>query len=239
MTEEQFIKTINTLLAFAAIFMMYGVIYYVASDHTKPEEPVEEVEEISIVDIIEENSYTQKEVKPDNFRNKALIEEAELRNLWLSVPIHYTTLELRYLGQYFITSYCPEECGGSWTTSSGATCHYSDDWSTPTTCAIDRKFHRYGELIQVGDPDDPNKKIYITEDTGPGVQGRWVDCFVETMSEVRSWNTGYRPVYSVSYEEHVLEGRRIIYHEYFNRYLLFSSFRSGDLLWDAPGIMCG
>jgi 3D (Asp-Asp-Asp) domain-containing protein len=44
-------------------------------------------------------------------------------------------------------------------------------------------------------------KIYVTEDTGPGVKGRWVDCFVETMSEVNSWDTGWKSVYSVTFVE--------------------------------------
>lgn len=111
----------------------------------------------------------------------------------------YTVIETEYIGEYFVTAYCPEECGWSWSTSSGATCHYSDDPMVPTTCAIDRNYHSYGELLMI------DGKLYVTEDTGPGVKGHWVDCFVETMDEVRSWSTGWKSVYSVEiieYEVH-------------------------------------
>ena len=67
-------------------------------------------------------------------------------------PVIYEeiTVKVRYkesLGSYFITSYCPYECGGSWQTASGATCHradYEDRLKDPTTCAIDRKIHSFG-----------------------------------------------------------------------------------------------
>lgn len=108
----------------------------------------------------------------------------------------YTMIETEYIGEYFVTAYCPEECGWSWSTSSGATCHYSDDPMVPTTCAIDRNYHGYGELLMI------DGKLYITEDTGPGVKGRWIDCFVETMDEVHVWDTGWKSVYSVTIIEH-------------------------------------
>ena len=109
--------------------------------------------------------------------------------------IKHVDIEAEYIGEYFVTAYCPEECGGSWSTSSGVTCHYSDDPLEPTTCAIDRNYHGYGEYLMI------DGKIYVTEDTGPGVKGRWVDCFVETMDEVNSWDTGWKSVYSVTFVE--------------------------------------
>ena len=164
-------------------------------------------------------TYPQKHEK--RRPNKAVIEEAELRNIWDSADITYTTVETEYLGRYFVTAYCPEECGynGSnyptgWRTSSGTICHYSDDPYEPTTCAIDRNYHRYNELLMI------EGKVYNTEDTGPGVRGLWVDCFVETMSEVYAWNTGFKSVYSVSYEEHFLSSNeRKETHELINNYL--------------------
>lgn len=225
MSEKTLIKTVNTLLLLATIFFMYGVVYYASKDHTKYEPMVVIIEYKPIDDVqwVERYKIETPKVK----EHLVLTAETELRNQWLNVPIYYKTMEKTYLGRYFITAYCPEECGynGSnypkgWSTASSTICHYHDDWSTPTTCAIDRNFHRFGEIIQVGDGD--NKKIYITEDTGPGVRGRWVDCFVETMDEVRNWNTRYDNVYSISYEEHVFN-RKEIYHEYFNYNLLRSS----------------
>ena len=66
----------------------------------------------------------------------------------------------------------------------------------PTTCAIDRSYHGYGEILMI------DGKLYVTEDTGPGVKGHWVDCFVETMDEVRSWPTGWKSVYAVTMVEY-------------------------------------
>lgn len=109
--------------------------------------------------------------------------------------VKHVDIETEYIGEYFVTAYCPEECGWSWSTSSGATCHYSDDPLEPTTCAIDRSYHGYGEYLMI------DGKIYVTEDTGPGVKGRWVDCFVETMDEVWAWPTGWKSVYSVEFVE--------------------------------------
>lgn len=126
--------------------------------------------------------------------------------MWNNLPLSYNYIETEYIGRYFITAYCPEECGWSWTTSTGTTCHWSSDWREPTTCAIDPKVRKYGEYIMVGDPDSSNKKIYHCEDCGPGVQGQWVDCFVETMDEVRSWNTRYDNVYLVRFKTATLEG---------------------------------
>ena len=57
-----------------------------------------------------------------------------------------------------------------------------------------------------GDPDSSNKKIYHCEDCGPGVKGQWVDCFVETYSEVQSWNTRYDNVYLVKFKTATIEG---------------------------------
>ena len=160
--------------------------------------------------------------------NPTITSELELRNQWQSVDIFYTTIEFDYLGVFFITAYCPYECGYNgenfprgWTTSSGAICHYHDEWYEPTTCAIDRSILGYNEYLLVGDPYDPsNRKVYVTEDTGPGVRGKWIDCFVLTMDEVDYWPTRYETVYSVSYEDNILrKNERKEIHEWINNYL--------------------
>lgn len=137
----------------------------------------------------------------------------EMQSLMWNVPISYSYIETEYIGRYFITAYCPEECGWNggnypvgWKTSTDTICHYSDDWREPTTCAIDPSVRKYGEYIMVGSPDSSNKKIYHCEDCGPGVQGCWVDCFVETMDEVRSWNTRYDNVYLVRFKTKTIDG---------------------------------
>jgi 3D (Asp-Asp-Asp) domain-containing protein len=121
----------------------------------------------------------------------------------MHITVYYTTLDKWYAGRHYITAYCPWECGyngenypAGWRTSSGEICHYSDDPLVPTTCAIDRRYHAYGEYLMI------DGKLYVTEDTGPGVQGLWVDIFVESMDEVQSFGSHYTDVYYVDFIEH-------------------------------------
>lgn len=118
-----------------------------------------------------------------------------------------TIMQLESLGWYFITAYCPSECGwnGSnyptgWTTASGEICHRADwehRYSEPTTCAISRSVHSFGEYFYIEEFD----RVFISEDTGPGVQGKHLDLFYEDYDSVLSFPTGYYEVFSVKYEE--------------------------------------
>lgn len=210
--ENKLVHVVNQLLLTATIFFLCGVSMIVVIHHTSPEENIKSkrgpyfssqdfVAPIPERDIWENLPTPTPTPRPPMPNPNPIIELVD------NLEITYETMKFEYAGRHFITSYCPSECGynGSnypvgWTTSSGTICHYSDDWKEPTTCAIDRNFHRYNEIILVGDPNDPdNRKIYKTEDTGPGVRGLWVDCFVLTYAEVQSWNTRYESVYNVSY----------------------------------------
>ena len=114
------------------------------------------------------------------------------------VVITYERMELTYAGTYFITNYCPAECGGSWSTSSGATCHRADwnyRYSEPTTCAIDLSVGSYGDLYYIPEFD----RVFVAEDTGPGVRGYWLDLFYYDMEDIYGFPTGYYTVYSVEY----------------------------------------
>lgn len=119
----------------------------------------------------------------------------------------YTIMCKEYIGTYFITAYCPSECGYNgenyptgWTTASGEICHRAD-WEdrlwSPTTCAIDRGIHSFGDMFYIEEFD----RVFVAEDTGPGVNGRHLDLFYETYDDVISFPTGYYDVYSVWYEE--------------------------------------
>lgn len=218
MTEKKLIKTVNVLLGFAS-FLIFAAVTHLPPE--KEPEPVIIPQETAPV------RKTREEKGNDGkLPNPNIVAEQELRNVWNDLDISYQSIKKDYLGRYFITAYCPAECGGSWQTSSGATCHYSESWSEPTTCAIDRRHHGFGEIIQVGDGE--GAKVYITEDTGPGVQGHWVDCFVETMEEVRNFNTRYDSVYRITYKTNFLDkNERKARHELFNAYLLSGSARSG------------
>ena len=119
----------------------------------------------------------------------------------------YTIMHKDYIGTYFITAYCPSECGYNgenyptgWTTASGEICHRAD-WEDrlwePTTCAIDRSIHSFGDMFYIEEFD----RVFVAEDTGPGVNGRHLDLFYEEYDDVISFPTGYYAVYSVWYEE--------------------------------------
>ena len=119
----------------------------------------------------------------------------------------YTIMHKDYIGTYFITAYCPSECGYNgenyptgWTTASGEICHRAD-WEdrlwSPTTCAIDRNIHSFGDMFYIEEFD----RVFVAEDTGSGVNGRHLDLFYEEYDDVISFPTGYYEVYSVWYEE--------------------------------------
>lgn len=121
--------------------------------------------------------------------------------------ITITIMQMESLGWYFITAYCPSECGWNgdnypvgWTTASGEICHRADwehRYSEPTTCAISRSVHSFGEYFYIEEFD----RVFISEDTGPGVQGKHLDLFYEDYDSVLSFPTDYYEVFSVEYEE--------------------------------------
>lgn len=101
-------------------------------------------------------------------------------------------------GKYYVTNYCPAECGGSWATSSGATCHrasYEDRLTEPTTCAIDLSVNSYGDLFYIPAFD----RVFIAEDTGSGVKGKWLDLFYVDYADVVNFPVGWYQVYNVEY----------------------------------------
>ena len=203
MTDEQIIKTNDLLIVVATMALLSGLSLMCI----RSEEAVEIVPPETEVEVKKEKEIvTHREPVP------ALVEEMELRNTWQSIDIYYTTIEYDYLGRYFITAYSDEETN-SRATASGVEVHYSDDPYEPTTCAIDRNYHRFGELFMI------DGHVYVAEDTG-AFRGLWIDCFVETMEEVDSWPTGYKSVYTVSYITHEsTASERKVIHERFNSYL--------------------
>jgi 3D (Asp-Asp-Asp) domain-containing protein len=129
-----------------------------------------------------------------------LDELGAIQDQYTPVVITYEEMELTYQGTYFITAYCPAECGGSWSTASGETCHradWEDRYSEPTTCAISRSIHSFGEVFYIEEFD----RTFVAEDTGPGVQGKHLDLFYEDYSDVLSFPTGYYTVYTVEWVE--------------------------------------
>ena len=112
----------------------------------------------------------------------------------------FNRMRLTSLGYYYITAYCPYECGGSWSTASGVTCHradYDHRLTEPTTCAISRSIHSFGEEFYLPDFD----RTFIAEDTGSAVRGYHLDLFYEDYADVLSFPTGYYEVFAVEWEE--------------------------------------
>ena len=115
------------------------------------------------------------------------------------VPISYTHMEFEYIGQHFITAYCPEECGynGSnfpkgWITATGTICHREEEWWNPSTCGIATDYHHYGELFYI------DGKVYVAEDTGL-ISGAWIDLFMPDYETMSSFGSHWTEVYSVEY----------------------------------------
>lgn len=135
-----------------------------------------------------------------NLQNDAGVTETEV-----TIRVMTTTS----LGYYFITAYCPSECGwngdpdnlAGWITASGEICHRAEwekRYSEPTTCAISRSIHSFGELFYIEEFD----RVFISEDTGSAVNGKHLDLFYEDYDDVLSFPTGYYEVHSVEFEEY-------------------------------------
>lgn len=211
--KEKEIVAINTLLLFSTIFILYGICMIPRYLAEKEEAKVS----FTPKDFGSAPRLSQEpSVRVKRQPNPNIVKEAELRNEWQEVVVTYQTIHTEYLGRYFLTAYSDEETY-SRATASGVEVHYSDDPYEPTTCAIDRRYHQFGELFMI------DGKVYVAEDTG-AFRGLWIDCFVETMDEVRSWETRYDSVYSVSYEKHILPiNERKEIHELINNYLFIWS----------------
>lgn len=194
MKEQNIVKAVNLLLIFSTICLLYGLLYYVTDEHR-----IFCKNEIASKTEIEQEPEEEK-ITP--IYNESLNGYYELKNAYLGLEIRYQTIEYYYLGRYFVTAYSHEETG-SVMTASGAICHYSDSNFEPTTAAIDRRYHRFGDYIAVDFGD--YRKVYVCEDTGD-FSGLWVDCYVLDLESVYAWGTGYYSTYSVEFVEHQATG---------------------------------
>jgi len=205
MTEEKLIKTVNWLLFFAAAFLFHGLTYYV-TDRMFPEETVS-------AETTFKDQFTSKDFGATptyawwNETEPSLEEFHEVEEKYIPVLVTYKQMKLTSLGTYYITAYCPSECGynGSnypkgWETASGAICHrasYNYRLTEPTTCAISRSKHKFGEVFYIKEFD----RTFIGEDTGSAVKGKHLDLFYEDYSDVQSFPTGYYEVFKVEWVE--------------------------------------
>ena len=153
---------------------------------------------------IPESEYVPPPTPTPNVFRENLIDNVN------ELSIEYTDIELEYIGTYYITAYCPWECGYNgenfpkgWYTASGTICHRADwenRYSEPTTCAIDRRYHSFGDLFYIEEFD----RVFVAEDTG-AFSGKWLDLFYEDYDEMAAFPTGYYTVYSVEYVTKTIE----------------------------------
>ena len=156
-----------------------------------------------IVPIPESEYVPPPTPTPNMFRENLVVSVDE-------IAIEYTDIELEYIGTYYITAYCPWECGYNgenfpkgWSTASGEICHraeHENRLSEPTTCAIDRRYHSFGDLFYIEEFD----RVFVAEDTG-AFSGKWLDLFYEDYDEMAAFPTGYYDVYSVEYVTKTIE----------------------------------
>lgn len=200
MTEKQLIKTVNTLLTFAMFCLGYGLLGIITKPHTEAVRmPAPKILRETPEEIPEQYEYPEYDLEIAYFEN------------WYK-PTHKVretvtevTTEYKYLGYYYLTAYCPWECGyngynypAGWRTASGAICHradYEHRITEPTTVAIDRTLHNFGTVFYIPEFD----RTFVAEDTGSAVRGYHLDLFYEDYGEMASFPTGYYEVYAVEY----------------------------------------
>lgn len=189
MTEKQLIKTVNILLTIAFVSLFYGLLciepHRARVIRNQPDKEI-------IVEIeVEKYKYPEYDLKYQYYENwykpNSIVHET----------VTETSIEYEYLGYYFLTAYSPQETG-SWYTASGTTLHradYDNRLIEPTTCAIDRNLHRFGDLFYIPAFD----RVFVAEDTGSAVKGYHLDLGYTDLESVWSFPTGYYEVYSARY----------------------------------------
>ena len=201
MNEERLVKTVNILLLLASAFLYYGLSYYVI-DRTMPEE----------TETSQKEQFTPKDFgtapRSEWWKTtETRIEMSEAEERYIAPLITYYEMELTSLGTYYITAYCPSECGYNgynyptgWVTASDTICHrasYEYRLTEPTTCAISRSVHSFGDEFYIPEFD----RTFVAEDTGPGVKGKHLDLFYEDFEDVYYFPTGYYEVFAVEWVE--------------------------------------
>lgn len=132
---------------------------------------------------------------------------AEMEDIWRRMDmVHIEVQDLvidESLGRYMVTAYCNGKCCcgiyANGRTASGTVCHRASEENRrrePTTCAIDRRYHSFSDLIYVPSED----RVYIAEDTGSGVKGKWCDTYHDSHNDVVSYNTRKEELYACHYE---------------------------------------
>ena len=200
MNEQRMTQTVNYLLFFAAACLFYGLTYYITDEH---------------YECRKGRTHKTEHDEPRFIEPRPVINNPVLDAIYdTDIPVFHTyqEIETEYIGEYFVTAYTAEECGWNYGTASGELVEYHDEWYIPTTAAIDPRIHSFYELLMI------DGKVYVCTDTGGAVKGRWVDCYVPDMESVRSWETGYKSVYSVTFTEKRIKVGEVKLYEFIRNY---------------------
>lgn len=215
MNEKNLIKTVNSLLCFATAFLFIGLLAFVYDKHLTYSKDMPCKAENVV-------SYIPEEAKRVIYYNAALEGYYELLNEIVGLETYYCTVEGDFLGYFFITAYCPYECGYreyedgtdnfpcGWTTATDTICYRADEehrLTEPTTCAADPRYFRVaaedGDLFYLPD----FSRVFQAQDTGSAVLNYHIDLFYESYFDVLNFPTGYYPVYSAEIITHAVSGR--------------------------------
>lgn len=132
---------------------------------------------------------------------------------YTEIPMSVNTL--KPVGNYYITAYCAcSKCCWPSTnkTASGTTCHYESDPMQPTTCAIDRNIHHFGDIFYL----KSEGRAYVAEDTGSAVKGKHIDLYFPDHSYVQSYGSHWETVYTLKEVE--LPTYQVIHYDDFNEF---------------------
>ena len=191
------IDQIIILLSIALLFLSFALLG--SWSYLTPELKEQQIKQLYV--LPEPQQYNYPVINP----------EIAYYDNWYK-PTHFVqetitevSTEYNYIGYYYLTAYCPWECGyngynypAGWRTASGTICHradYEHRLTEPTTCAIDRSIHSFSTVFYVPEFD----RTFIAEDTGSAVRGYHLDLFYEDYGEMAVFPTGYYEVYSVNY----------------------------------------
>ena len=195
--SERTVRVVNSLLSFSLVSIVFGILAI-------PHKVIPETE------VIQETTEGPKEepqwetiiIEPTP---NPTLEQYSLKMDELNdIEIVYQTIEKTYLTRGYITGYC--NCSKCCTyanqpTASGRMPVYSEDNFEITSCAIDPRYYKFGQLFMI------DGKIYRADDTGSAVLGsKHFDLYQKDHKAVKQFNTHYTSVYKVKFVTHRKEG---------------------------------
>ena len=180
-------------------FQRIGTIYDGWSCVTWLDEDQKEQTGYILTEIFETPGKTEGETVQEDLSQEGMIgqstdigifaEASQVEAAAADIVMAAEGTNLKPLGQYRITHYCPcSICCGPWTngiTSTGVTA------MTNRTIAVDPRVIPYGCNIVI------NGQVYVAEDCGGAIKGNRIDIYVATHQEAMDKGVYYADVYLV------------------------------------------